>query len=308
MIGVLVKYYGIGQAEGFLHVFEGWIIFITCIIALYLEAWVLWRLFSGGHRNESILDIDYRGVAEPLAQLARVPANRMLVSATSLLVVMGLTWQLFPASNATIADRLRFSVFPLEIMQMHGQQEYLDEATEKVLAADDYFVATYKGTDNEVNLLLTYYERQLGGSGIHSPEVCLPSGGWEVSKWSGRDINVSGTTVHVNRAIIQKGLSRQLVYYWFEQRGRKITNDYQAKLVSMWDKMLTGRSDGGLVRLVTPIAGDNIAEADKRLEAFMSTLVPMLPDFYPVLGAAARVSSLDDGVTPNAPSVRVSNL
>lgn len=308
MIGVLVKYYGIGQAEGFLHVFEGWIIFITCIIALYFEAWVLWRFFSGGRRDSNILDIDYRGVAEPLAQLVRVPANRVLITATALLVIIGLTWQLLPTSNTTIADRLRFNAFPLKIMQMEGQQEYLDEATEKVLAADDYFVATYKNTDQEVNLLLTYYERQLGGSGIHSPEVCLPSGGWEVSKWSGREINVGGTTIRVNRAIIQKGLSRQLVYYWFEQRGRKITNDYEAKLVSMWDKMLTGRSDGGLVRLVTPIVGDNVAAADGRLEDFMNTLVPMLPDYYPVLGTAARVSSRGNSVPPGESVVRASLL
>lgn len=291
MIGVLVKYYGIGQAEGFLHVFEGWIIFITCIIALYFEAWVIWRFFSGRNRQPNILDIDYHGVVEPLTQLSRVTANRALMLSTALLVVLGIAWQLVPSTNTTIVDRLRFEAFPLKVMEMTGQQEFLDGPTEKVLAADDYFVATYQGQNSEVNLLLTYYERQLGGSGIHSPEVCLPSGGWEVSKWTGRDINVNGTVIHVNRAIIQKGLSRQLVYYWFEQRGRKITNDYQAKLLSMWDKMLTGRSDGGLVRLVAPISGDNIQAADMQLEAFMATLVPMLPDYYPLLEPPAKAQA-----------------
>ena len=33
----------------------------------------------------------------------------------------------------------------------------------------------------------------------------------------------------LNRAVIEKGTSRQLVYYWFEQRGTRMTNDYAAK-------------------------------------------------------------------------------
>ncbi len=33
----------------------------------------------------------------------------------------------------------------------------------------------------------------------------------------------------LNRAVIQKGLDKQLVYYWFEQRGKRITNDFAAR-------------------------------------------------------------------------------
>ena len=35
MIGVLVDRYGIEQAEGFLHYFEGWVIFIACVLILF---------------------------------------------------------------------------------------------------------------------------------------------------------------------------------------------------------------------------------------------------------------------------------
>ena len=31
VIGILVNSYGIGHAEGFLHFFEGWVIFGACI-------------------------------------------------------------------------------------------------------------------------------------------------------------------------------------------------------------------------------------------------------------------------------------
>ena len=44
MIGILVNAYGIEQAEGFLHFFEGWVIFGACIGILFLMAIALQRL------------------------------------------------------------------------------------------------------------------------------------------------------------------------------------------------------------------------------------------------------------------------
>ena len=45
VIGVLVEHWGIEQAEGFLHLFEGWIIFMACMLLLLLEMW-LFVVFS----------------------------------------------------------------------------------------------------------------------------------------------------------------------------------------------------------------------------------------------------------------------
>jgi exosortase/archaeosortase family protein len=44
MIGVLVHHRGIEHAEGFLHFFEGWVIFGACVAILFLMAWALQRL------------------------------------------------------------------------------------------------------------------------------------------------------------------------------------------------------------------------------------------------------------------------
>ena len=50
MIGVLVDRFGIAQAEGFLHDFEGWVIFMACFALLIGELWLLLRL-SGDRRG-----------------------------------------------------------------------------------------------------------------------------------------------------------------------------------------------------------------------------------------------------------------
>ena len=115
----------------------------------------------------------------------------------------------------------------------------------------------------------------------------MPAGGWEMSRIDQTEITVEtasgrNPTVPVNRAVIQKGLSKQLVYYWFEQRGRQLSSDYAAKAYTVIDSMTTGRSDGALVRLITPIVpGEEESAADARLQAFMRVSLDVLPTYVP---------------------------
>ena len=86
----------------------------------------------------------------------------------------------------------------------------------------------------------------------------------------------------VNRAIIQKGTNRQLVYYWFEQRGRSLTSDYAAKAYTVLNSITRDRTDGALVRLITPIgANEAAAAADNRLLGFLKLTLPQLPNYIP---------------------------
>ena len=99
-----------------------------------------------------------------------------------------------------------------------------------------------------------------------------------------RQISLPGTAwgdFTLNRAVIQKGLEKQLVYYWFEGRGRHMTNDFAAKFHTVADSMTRGRTDGGLVRLITPIGEGGEAEADARLSRFLEAGVDRLPQFIP---------------------------
>ena len=60
------------------------------------------------------------------------------------------------------------------------------------------------------------------------------------------------------------------------------TNDYLAKADVVWDSLTTGRTDGALVRFVTPISRDETeADADQRLQRFMAQLLPRLPTYVP---------------------------
>jgi EpsI family protein len=85
-----------------------------------------------------------------------------------------------------------------------------------------------------------------------------------------------------NRVIIQKGMVKQIVYYWFDERGRKITNEWWAKYYLLLDAITMNRTDGALVRLATQVfPGETEAAADKRLQTFMKDALPTLAHFLP---------------------------
>jgi EpsI family protein len=165
------------------------------------------------------------------------------------------------------------------------RQGRLDPTIEQVLAADEYLLADYAAGAASINLFITYYHKTTGGPGIHSPEVCIPGGGWEISRWQQAQVTAGGGATPpftVNRAVIRKDQSQQLVYYWFEQRGRRLASEYTAKLYTVWDAMTKSRTDGALVRLVTPlIPGEPESAADERLAKFLGPVVKIIPDYVP---------------------------
>ena len=88
--------------------------------------------------------------------------------------------------------------------------------------------------------------------------------------------------LRVNRAIVQQGTSRQLVYYWFQERGRDITSEYLVKWYLLRDALTRNRTDGALVRLITPLAeNEPAADGDARLAAFAARALPELKHYLP---------------------------
>jgi len=86
----------------------------------------------------------------------------------------------------------------------------------------------------------------------------------------------------VNRLLIEKGEHKQLVYYWFQQRGRIVTNEYLMKWYLFWDAMTKSRTDGALIRLTTGLSGgQEVSVADKKLEAFARVISPVIPEYVP---------------------------
>ncbi len=286
VIGILVNSYGIGQAEGFLHLFEGWIIFVSCVVILYVFGLLLQRLQRRPATVFNILDLDFDGLFKPLPLIRFMRITPALATGVVMIAVLGSMWTFIPAKSAPPVQRESLSVFPMALGEWTGQRNALEDWTIKVLGADEYLLADFKSPKEvrSVNLFVSYYHSTSDGTGIHSPEICIPGSGWEVFRWEQITVKPAdgAEAFDINRAVIQKGQHRQLVYYWFEQRGRRLAGEVETKLYTVYDSAVRGRADGALVRLTTPLGLDEAESGgDRRLQEFMGPALVEFPAFIP---------------------------
>ncbi len=286
VIGVMVDNWGQSMAEGFLHDFEGWVIFMACFGILFIEMWLLMRLSRDRRPLAEVFGIDPPRPRQPdvPVQVRALPA-----SAIALLVLTAaavLPAKSLPHRIEDTPQRTLFSAFPLEIEDWRGRSETMETIYLDALKLTDYALINYRhGEQPPVNFYVAYYESQKKGQSAHSPKSCLPGGGWVMETFGQRTIDgvsVNGAPLTVNRTLISYGESRQLVYYWFQQRGRLLSNEYLVKWFVFWDALTRNRTDGALVRLIVPLPkGQDVDEADAALSAFAAAVVPLLPAYVP---------------------------
>ncbi len=286
MIGFLVKYFGSEQAEGFLHDFEGFAVFMACVGILFLEIWAL--TFVGQDRRpfNEVFDLDFETL--PLSQKDRIhrrPVSWALIACLGLIAITAVIITLLSGREEIKPQRAYFSSFPQQLDDWIGTPGALEKSVLKTLDLTDYLLSDYVDqTGVPVNFYVAYYESQRKGSSPHSPTVCLPGGGWQITDLQRQPYqNTEGNNAfEFNRVIISKGNYKQLVYYWFEERGQVMADEYAIKWQLFIDAIFENRTDGALIRLTTPIMPDETEQqADQRMKKFMTNSLALMPDYLP---------------------------
>jgi EpsI family protein len=202
--------------------------------------------------------------------------------------LIALTAILLQARTRTeiIPQRLPLSSFPAQLANWDSTEFVQDQKTLEVLGPGDFMERVYQDPAKKlpyVDLFLAYFPSQRAGETPHSPQHCLPGSGWNP------DENVRVTLAlpghgpfPANRYVISKGDQRRLVLYWFWAHDRGVASEYWAKFYLVRDAIRLNRSDGSLVRFVTPMfPGETPDAAQQRLLPFTSTVVPLLDDYIP---------------------------
>jgi len=285
-IGLMVEHWGIGMAEGFLHEFQGWMVFMLSAGCLLLEIALLTRI---GHETGTWRELF--GVEFPAATPAGVvfrqrPLPLTFVAAAGILIAFVIAALVMPRNAEVIPERQSFAEFPMNLGVWTGHKQPMEGIYLDQLRLDDYLLADYVNADGQaVNLYISWYNSQRKGDAVHSPRACLPGGGWQLRDFDQRtlsEITVDGRPLRVNRTLIELGTQRELVYYWFQQRGRVITNEFAVKWFLFWDALTRQRTDGAMVRLITvlPLASSE-ADADHRLTELAAQIAPTLTRYVP---------------------------
>jgi exosortase D (VPLPA-CTERM-specific) len=284
--GILHGMFGAEVAEGFFHGFSGWLLFVVAISLLFLIMWGLKWLppresgelgreiaKSGGWEAPKIGGADAgRGLFQPVFVAA------MIVLGATFALSHGVEFR----NKVPIARP--FSEFPMQVGEWRGTPEIMEQKFRNVLYFSDYIMADYVNAGGRaVSLYVAYYQDQRKGEAVHSPETCLPGGGWEFKEAGDTRISLGGAaSMTVNRAFMEKDGSKQLTYYWFPKMGRVLTKLYQLKLYTFWDSLTRQRTDAALVRIITPVyPGETLEASEKRLQEFTREIVGVLGGFIP---------------------------
>jgi len=271
LIGITVDRWGTKMAEGFLHDFEGWAVFMVSAFCVFLLARGLSKI--GPQTQTAPAN---RAAAAPVARPAPALSPRTLpkpfIAATAILAV-GVTAEFAIPERPEIAPaRTEFVDFPNTLGAWSGTRDTIEAVYLDALRLDDYLLMDFHGAESApINLYVAYYRSQRSGMSVHSPRRCLPGGGYEIQAFERRMVPGTGGNAAwpVNRVIIAKGGQRQLVYYWFRERDRRLTDEYVVRWYLFWDALTRNRTDGALVRLVMPLDKDgNEADADAALSRF----------------------------------------
>jgi len=190
-----------------------------------------------------------------------------------------------------VPPRQTFDRFPMAFDGWNGaQQPPFTKDILDILGVDEYVTRAYFTANRAegVGLYVGYYQSQRQGDTMHSPLNCLPGAGWEPVSNQHLTLDVIGNgaaarSIEVNRYVIRKGLDRQLVLYWYQAHDRVVASEYWGKMYMVADAVRMNRTDGALVRVIVPVASDDLNEARAEASAirFVKAMFPHLTDFLP---------------------------
>jgi EpsI family protein len=174
--------------------------------------------------------------------------------------------------------------FPQVVGKWIGQEDStLEPDVLSILKLNDYLLRRFRHENGQsLWLYIGYWDTQRKGAQIHSPKHCLPGGGWEPLEASLVTIPLAGSPqeIEVNRYVLQKERSQQVVTYWYQAQGHVVAQEIDAKIQLIKNAMLHNRTDGALVRVTSPVT-TTVEQAYAQQVDYVRTLYPVLADFLP---------------------------
>lgn len=262
--------------EGFWHGFSGWLIFVFCFGILAATNYFLNRV-SPPKDGEPVGDEFIPPPKDAQSEKSVGVWGHTVSALMILLIFLPITQRAATAPNYPLKNG--FENFPMSIDSWKGRHVYIDPDMVAATKSHAHLNAEYQNPEHGwVALWIAYYETQKKAGGfVHSPKGCFVGSGWEIQQSKIIDISEGKP---VNWMIVNRMGEKLLVYYWFLQRGRWLADETKNKFYMAYDGFLHRRTDGAMVRLITPV-GDNIDTAQQRLTLFAQNIMPILNNYVP---------------------------
>ncbi len=172
--------------------------------------------------------------------------------------------------------------FPTTVNSWRMTEEgRLSGDVQNVLKASDVLIRQYQGAQGEkVQLYIGYHGGGKGGGEIHSPKHCLPGSGWLEHSSNRYTIKAGKDELNLVQAVYQKGESSELFLYWYQVRGKSLSEEFSLKGEQILNSVLHRRRDASFIRVSIPFQGDE-RQALAVGERFVKEFLPAIRSFLP---------------------------
>jgi exosortase D (VPLPA-CTERM-specific) len=281
--GLCVQYWDQEKALGFFHEFSGLVIFFIslALILLFHKGLALFgRSGAGGAGGERPV-APFVGSARPES----FAVKGMRLAGVAALLIVTIAFLEGRSALEKVPKSQPVAAFPGSEGIWRAVDRPISSVVRESLGPGDFLNRLYlRDTDpTGTDFFIAYFPSQRTGDTIHSPKHCLPGAGWVFENSKHVVLQTSGMKpVEANEAILAKGSDRMLAIYWYQAHGRSVASEYWAKFYLVADAMRMNRTDGALVRLITPIVpGETTDSARARIMAWISQFGPRLRDVIP---------------------------
>ena len=273
--GVLTYYYGRQATEGAWHEISGWLVYASALGLLIGLNYVLGIFLK---------DRDGGAVEKTSERSSRSDRTARVWPLVIALFLSGSLAQWFVHRGEVEVPRRHLVELPAELgeWRQRGVEIKFDEQVEKVLRTTDYTMREYSLPNGRIaNIYVGYYASQRAGATYHSPQNCLPGAGWVMKEPEYiKIISPQGREFRAQRYVIENGIYKEVMIYWYQGRGRIEASEYMDKMNTVIDSVLSRRSDGSMVRVMTSVGADE-GDAVKAGSDLAGRLVDELGPYIP---------------------------
>ncbi|HXG83359.1 MAG TPA: EpsI family protein [Pyrinomonadaceae bacterium] len=276
--GVLTYYYGRQATESAWHDVSGWLVYLVALGLLILTNFVLQKALKVRSSESEVRSRELENLQPATSNL------QPLYSLLAVLIIGGAFINWFQQRGEAEVYREPLSNIPAKLgeWRQKGDEIRFDPQTESVLRTTDYTMREYFLPGGRIaNLYVGYYASQRSGATYHSPQNCLPGAGWVMNQPNLIRIKTaSGKSFTANKFVIENGVYKEILIYWYQGRGRAEASEYRDKINTVWDSVLRRRSDGSMVRVMTSV-GNSETEATNAAIDLAAQAADRLSDFVP---------------------------
>jgi EpsI family protein len=212
--------------------------------------------------------------------LRSILTNKAALLASAILIAQGAIY--YTGSGKEVIPPVQpWNQFPTAVSDWQTVADVpLDQDTLDKLRPDDYLNRNYATSNDRalVNFFVGYFNSRRNGRAPHSPEWCLPGAGWKSVSTRRIQIPIAGESgvLTANEYIIEKGLDREVVLYWYHQGTRSVAGDLMAQMYSLPDLIFHGRTDTALIRIIAPMQSADSAQAKQSAVMFAELVYPLV--------------------------------